>query len=290
MKYFDKLPLITYDGQSSRNILSRAQLTPETRSNAAVFYPYTMDSSDRADTLSHMYYDNSDYMWLIWMANNVIDPYHDMPLSEDDLNSFMVKKYGSVTEAQQQIVYWRNDWAVDDTILTPSQYDALLVYYDENTGVTINRKKYYDPVLDIYFSVSGYKRKQADWIANTNKVATFAISNVIGTIQVGERVSVNTNNYAWVTNVTQDTITVQHVTGAFAVDDSFTGSMSGATFTVASTPYVVTTIPDEEIFYWTPITAYQYEQERNDKKKELVLIDARYKQIVSDEITRVMKR
>lgn len=289
MKYFDKLPLINYNGKVSRNILSRAQLTPETRNNTSVFYPYTMEEADRADTLSYLYYDNSDYMWLIWMANNVVDPYHDLPLSENDFTSFIANKYGSMNEAAQQIKYWRNEWAGDESILTPAQYQALEVSYDEQTGKRVNKKKYYDPVLDIYFNISGYKRKQVDWLCSTNKTVTFQ-ATVTGTPVVGERVSVNSNNFGYVVNVDGTTVILQHIIGSFALGNTLTGSKSGATINITNTPYVQTNIPDEEIMYWNPVSMLDYERLINDKKKELTLVDARYKQVVADELARVMNR
>lgn len=289
MKYFDKLPLINYDGKISRNILSRAQLTPETRSNISAFYPYTMEEGDRSDTLSYLYYDNPDYMWLIWMANNVIDPYYDMPLSEENFIAYITSKYGSVDEAKQRIVHWRNDWAPDESVLTPAQYDALEVSYDEQTGKRVNKKKYFDPILDIYFSVSGYKRKQTDWLATTNKTVTFQ-ATVTGTPIVGERISINSNNFGYVVSVDGTTVILQHIIGSFALGNTLTGSKSGATMNITNDPYVQVNIPDEEIGYWNPISAMDHERLINDKKKELTLIDARYKQIVGDELARIMNR
>lgn len=288
MKYFSKLPTITYNGKAARNILSRARLSDETKNSSYVFYPYTVQDEDRVDVLSHMYYDNSDYMWMIWMANDVIDPYYDMAMSTNDFDSYIIKKYGSVLEAQQQIMYWRNDWAFDETILTPAQFEALYVG-DNPDGQYVNLKKYYDPQLDIFFKVSGYVRKQVDWTATTNRVSTFDITLTSGEFTIGERVQRDSNNYGFIANVTPTTMTIQHIEGSFANGNTLTGGKSGAVATISSDPYTVVTIPPEEQGFWTPISAYVWEEETNNYKKEIRLVNNIYKQGIEEELKRVMK-
>jgi hypothetical protein len=287
MKYFSKLPTVTYNGKAARNILSRARLSDETKNNSYTFYPYTVQDEDRVDILSHMYYDNSDYMWMIWMANDVIDPYYDMPLSTNDFDSYIIKKYGSVLEAQQRIQYWRNDWSFDESILTSAQYEALYVG-DNVNGQYVNLKKYYDPQLDIFLKVSGYTRKQVDWISNTNRMSTFAITPTSGQFVVGERVQRNADNYGFIANVTSTMMTIQHIEGTFANGNTLTASKSGAVATISSVPYTVVNIPPEEEGFWSPITAYQWEEETNGYKKEIRLINNSYKQGIEEELKRVM--
>lgn len=289
MKYFSKLPLVNYNGQSVRNLLAKAQLTPETKRSTTIFYPYTMRGEDRADVLSYKYYDNADYTWLIWMANEVIDPYYDLPLSEDDFQSFIIKKYGSTQTAQSRIKFWRNDWSDDDSMLTVDQYNALPCYLDEANNIQVNAKKYFNPNLDIYGSIYGYSRKQDDWTVTTNRTAAFSCTITSGTFIEGERIKKNTSNYGYVAHVTQDQMTVQHIMGSFANTDVLEGAESGAQLTITSTPYVQITIPNEELFYWSPVSFYDHENELNEAKKEIVLIDNRYKQNVEDELARVFR-
>ncbi len=288
MKYFSKVPLVNYNGQSARNLLARAQLTPQTKQNTTVFYPYTVNPEDATDVLSYKYYDNSDYAWLIWMANEVVDPYYDMSLSDDNFKSFITKKYGSIQTAQARIKFWRNDWSDDETTLTPAEYNALPCFYDETNQILVNTKKYYDPTLDVFGSVYGYSRKPEDWVISTNRSAAFA-ATIVGTFIEGERVRKNTSNYGNVVQSGDNQMTVQHITGTFSNGDVLVGSESGATCTITSVPSIHINIPSEEQHYWSPVTYYQYEMEENDRKKEIVLIDNRYKQAVDEELTRVFR-
>lgn len=289
MKYFSKVPLVTYNGQSARNLLARAKLSDDTKQNSTIFYPYTVDGESRTDILSYKYYDHSDYMWLVWMANEVVDPYYDVALSQINLEAHVAKKYGSIQKAQNRIIYWRNDWVEDETILTPSQYNALPCFYDEANDIYVNVKKYYDPVLDIYNSVYGYSRKKEDWVASTNRVATFGITGS-GDFIPGERISRNSNNYGSLVLATDTEMTIQHITGTFSNGDVIVGSESGASRTITTTPYVNVTIPTEELSLWTPVTYWEFEQEQNEKKKEITLIDNRYKQAIEEELSRVFKQ
>ena len=288
MKYFSKVPLVNYGGQSARNLLAKAQLTPKTKQTTTLFYPYTMNADDRIDVLSYKYYDNPDYAWLIWMVNEVVDPYYDMALSEDNFKAYIIKKYGSIQTAQTRIKYWRNDWSEDDTTLTPIEYNALPCYYDSVNKINVNTKKYYDPTLDVFNNIYGYSRKKEDWILATNRAATFSCTTT-GQFIEGEKIRKNVSNYGYVVFSNGTEMTIQHVTGVISNGDTLEGVESGATCTVTSVPYVQITIPAEEMQFWSPVTYYEFEQEQNEKKKEIVLVDNRYKQSVEDELARVFR-
>jgi hypothetical protein len=68
-----------------------------------VFYPYRVKDHERPDTIAFDYYGDSKYAWLVLMANDILDPYNDWPMSDADFNSFIVSKYGSVEQAMEQV-------------------------------------------------------------------------------------------------------------------------------------------------------------------------------------------
>lgn len=105
--YFSKFPIVTYSGVSVRNITLRANFIASFKNNASNFYPYTLKDGETADALAYDYYGDPNYVWVIYMANNIIDPYYDWPLSSTQLDKFVANKYGSVAEAQSQILYYK---------------------------------------------------------------------------------------------------------------------------------------------------------------------------------------
>lgn len=279
MNYFDKIPTINYGGYDAKNLLVRSKLSDRTKANKTSFYPYTMDESDRVDLLSDNYYDNPGYTWLIWFANEIVDPYYDMPLSYDDFTKYIVSKYGSFETAQRKIKYYRSNWYTDETRLTPAQYSNLTPAF----------QKYYQPIVNVDYTPTAYIRKKEDTIVSTNRVVTLSIANTVGQFTIGEEITVNGNNYGFVTFANTTAVTCQHITGGFVTTNTITGQESAATATVTGVANVATTIAALEPTYWTAVSFYDYEEELNASKKEIVLLDVRYKNQADAELKRSMR-
>lgn len=277
MNYFDKLPTITYNGSLCKNLLARARLSDNIRQQKEVFYPYTMDGQDRADTLSNDYYETPGYSWLIWMTNNHIDPYFDMPLSEDDFYSYVVDKHGSYELAARKIKLYRNNWYDnEEDRITVAGYAAL----------SASQKKYYEPILDVNLGVNGYKRKKDDTVVNTNRIVSINISSASGEFTLGEEVQVDANNYGFVTSSNSSVVSVQHVSGTFT--GTITGQESGTTATVSNTHNISTTIAVTDVSFWSAVTVLDYERELNEQKKKVHLLDPRYAKQAENDLRRVM--
>jgi hypothetical protein len=286
MKFFNKLPIISYNGQVARNFLARARLTEQTRNNHNLFYPYTVTEQDRIDHISHKYYDDSDYMWMIYLANDIVDPYFDLYLNDTNFDRYITDKYGSIANAQQQIVYWRNNWETDDTELSLSGFESLPDY----------AKKYYGPKVDRYNNAYSYERKQEDWIVDTNQIVSIVVE-ATGTFTIGEKVTqtatvggITANAVVTFANSTQ--ISLKHVVGEVLASNStvtttITGLSSGATANAQSLS-VQYAIPETEAVFWSPVSYYDHEAENNARKKTIQLIDTRLKGEVERELKKVM--
>lgn len=277
MNYFDKLPTITYNNNLVKNLLARARLSDTVRKQKTAFYPYTMDGNDRVDNLSNLYYENPGYSWLIWLTNNTVDPYFDLPLSEEDLYAHIVAKYGSFDLARRKIKLFRTNW-YDNTSqeLSVAQYDALASSY----------KKYYEPVLDNVLNVSKYVRKRRDETVATNKIISATISSVTGTFKVGEEIQVDGTNYAFLTYASATSLTMQHVMGT--ISGTVTGQESGATATIGTVTTLTETLAAQDNSFWSPVTFLEYEQEINEAKKQIKLLDVRYASQAESDLRRVM--
>lgn len=292
MNYFDKLPTITYNGQVAKNLLSRASLSEKTKSNKLAYYPYTMDTNDKVDMVSYNYYDDPGFTWLIWFANNTIDPYFDMPLSDDELIQHIIAKYGSLDLALRKISHYRQNWYSDETKLSVTDYENL----------QDNFKKYYDPVIDGNRVVYQYKRKPEDVQVTTNKIIAITYTGITSNnFTVGEELRVSDTKRAFCTSSNSTVAYAQHVTGQFSQGDVIIGYESGTQATVSTSSTIKLAIPDgttdpisntalpSEMNYWEPVTFYDYEIEQNDIKKEIQLLDVRYKGQADDELRRAMQ-
>lgn len=120
--YFDQMPIINYNGYQVRDLTRRNRLLPVSISNPYLFLPYTIADEDRPEDIAYYYYGSTDYTWLVLLANNIIDPYHQWPLKEDDFNNYLIKKYEQQSGVSGYAVV---DWTKNETI------DDNIVYYSK---------------------------------------------------------------------------------------------------------------------------------------------------------------
>lgn len=280
MNYFNKLPTINYNGFAAKNLLARAVISESTRNNQSIYYPYTIQEDDgRVDNLSQNYYDNPGYTWLIWHTNNILDPYYGTPLTDQDLYNFIVGKYGSYSDAERKIAFYRTNWVEDSTILTQQQYDLLQP----------SEKKYWDPQIDLNLQTTGYIRRKDTRIVNTNKILQISYTSLNSIAFIDdEKVSYNSTTSGWVNSLDTNSILLQHINGSFTVGTTISGESSGATATITSVTIISETSAAENPLYWEPISFAQFEQEENEKKRDILLMDNRYKAQVESELKRVM--
>jgi hypothetical protein len=121
--YFRYFPTVDYDGVLTRNLLTRADLAQDIVYRYGIFYPYRIRDHERADTIAHDYYGDSRYFWLVLAANDVLDPYHDWPLDDEDFLQYVRAKYGTVEYAQATVHHYENP--DEDYWMTPETRAAL---------------------------------------------------------------------------------------------------------------------------------------------------------------------
>lgn len=118
MKYFENFPLIEYEGRKVRDISRRASFIKALSNNPYVYYPYTVSEGERAEAVAQFYYGSVDYVWLVYMANNIIDPYHEWPMDPQTFNEYLVEKYTEESgEVGEDVIDWTRDEGNDDNII-----------------------------------------------------------------------------------------------------------------------------------------------------------------------------
>jgi hypothetical protein len=107
-KFFENFPVVSYGGVSLRNLMLKTDIIKSVLDTVQVFHPFVIRDGERADTVAYDYYGNSELYWLVYMANDIVDPYYDWPLTQAEFKDFIVKKYGSAEAAQGTLLYWSN--------------------------------------------------------------------------------------------------------------------------------------------------------------------------------------
>lgn len=104
--YFETFPRVFYNNKDSKNILSRSAMTSSALNKYGVFYLYRVRDFERPDTIAFDYYGDSKYTWLVLMANDILDPYHDWPLNDENFKSYMIQKYGTLRSSMSSIHHY----------------------------------------------------------------------------------------------------------------------------------------------------------------------------------------
>ena len=254
-KYFDKFPLVEYDGKLARNILVNVDFTERTKKDIYSNFDYVIsDNLYRPDALSNVNYNSPYYDWLVYFSNNVVDPYHDVYLSEQDLQKFIIGKYGSIAKAQTKVLYYRNNWAPDDSELKTAIYDNL------HSDI----QKYYKPKINNFNQVVAYERKKEDWIQSTNKLIKLEFTAPLTGYTIGDKYIAGDAS-GFIVGFDDKFVTIQHIVGIFVTSA-----------TIVSVTELIVNIPSIESTFWAQVTAYDYELENNEIKKHINLIKNSY--------------
>lgn len=260
-RYFSRFPLVDYGGVPAKNILARVDFTEETKRDIYSNFDYVIqDDLIRPDFLSYTYYDSSQYDWMIYLSNNIVDPYHDYYLSSDDFKKYIIGKYGTIESAREKIEFYRNDWASDESVITESVYNSLEAPI----------KKYWKPKLNANNQISGYERTKEDWIVSTNKILELVLTTNVTAFNIGDIISQPTTGASATVvalDIVRNSVIVQHVEDDFVVDVG-EGLLEVNVLKV--------NIPNTEINFWSKVTAYENEQEKNELKRYVNLIKKSY--------------
>lgn len=123
-EYFDKIPDITYNRVLVKDISRRVAFLKKTIENPYIFLPYTIEEGDRAEDIAYHYYGDPNYSWLVYLANDIIDPYNEWPMDEYTFNQYIIEKYKD--QAGGRTGYDVLNWTQDTT-----RTDNIVYYYKE---------------------------------------------------------------------------------------------------------------------------------------------------------------
>tara|TARA_Y100000389_G_scaffold195268_1_gene226465 strand:- start:2729 stop:3103 length:375 start_codon:yes stop_codon:yes gene_type:complete len=118
MKYFENFPIIEYQGRKVRDISRRASFARALANNPFMYYSYTVKENERAEDVALDYYGSVDFVWLVYMANNIIDPYYEWPMDGQTFNDYLVDKYQAESgKIGEDVIDWTKDTTIDENII-----------------------------------------------------------------------------------------------------------------------------------------------------------------------------
>jgi Base plate wedge protein 53 len=285
-RYFENFGIGQYNGEYCRMLTTRTAIAQDVVKLTSAFYPYQLVEGERPDTISNLYYKDPSLEWLVFFANDIIDPYYGWYLTNEQFTQYVIDKYGSLANAQLKVHHFQVNWVGDDTKLTVGAYDALPSVYPSNT------KQYWRPLLDEYGATVCYVRKQLDNTTTTNLVMNVGVASSNG-FDIGELISQEVGGivagYGEIVAINDNALIIKHVLGTFTAGYPVVGFTSSATSSVSSTNVLTHNIPSEELIYWRSISCYDYEEYLNEQRKVLKLIDSGYAEAAQDNLKTMMK-
>ena len=115
-EYFSNFPKILYDieGTNQRNpsyttvinLMIRQKFRDAIVDDVTTYYPYYIQEGERPDILSYEIYGDIKYVWMIFMINNLIDPYWEWPLDAKQFTKYIENKYGTAGAAKTTIHHY----------------------------------------------------------------------------------------------------------------------------------------------------------------------------------------
>lgn len=290
-RYFEKFNRIYYANTLSLDLTERAVVLNSVKSNPYTFYQYDLNNGIRADQISDRYYEDQYMSWLLYMSNNVIDPYYDWYLSDEDFDNVLRKKYNcDIYLLQQKVKFYRNYWLdPNNSLISAAEYD----------GFADRLKKYWDPIYNQYGDVYQYKRKKEDWIVNTNYIIRYSTTgtNFIDNEIVTINYDLENTGKGQVVSSNSTSIAIQHVFGTVlpSMDVEITGtsyiygteSSTNVVFTAATS--IANNISLDEFVYWEPVYVYDYENELNSKNKSINILDNKFAMTAAKQLKKLLK-
>lgn len=269
--YFKSFPIITYEGVQAVDITERVVFLKNILKNPYLFYPYDLADNERADQFSNRYYGDSYKSWILYLGNQMTDPYYEWYMSQDVFNQFIEKKYGSVQLAQQKTKYFENNW-YNGTTLGINGYDALVP----------SLIKYWQPVYGYNGKLLSYERKPISQTINTNNIRSYTVANnsfkndEICTISFNS----NTSGQGQVLSVANNVLFLQHTNGntigTITSNSYIYGQESTVNTQISTQANVANNLLPEEDIYWSPVSYFDYETAKNEYNKSIIVFDSAY--------------
>lgn len=276
-KYFQTFPRIQYNGQTAVDITARPRLLSKVQNNPFLFYSYDLQDGERPDQIAERYYNDPYMVWLVYLSNQVVDPYNGWLMDYNEFGAHIRKKYGSIEIAQQTILWYKNNWEEADDI-TVERFNSL----------DLEEWKYYNPVYGARGTITSYTRKKIDWTLNTNRTVRY---DTTGTDFVkGEKITVaiasDKLGYGYVTFVGDGYVDLIHTSGYYKESTTLTidGSSTIKGHPLTAITVLAESITDSEEVYWSPIYAYDYEEDLNQSRRAIRLLDSKYARQTATEL------
>lgn len=311
-EYFRHFPKVKHSGRDVTDLTKRVAFLDRVATNPLVFMPYTVEEGMKPEDVAYYYYDDPGFVWLIYLANNIIDPYLDWPMDNYRLERYIEEKY----------LYACAECAIATTDIFDIVKTTTVALIDAvNKGFAKSEIGFYSDDYDEVFEYISLNIKD-DYIVSLLDVYTAAlISNSIEydiktkTDLSNVSSALNMNNIYSLGNNTPIPEGLRRVIVRVPDKDILKKEFSVANWSRSTHPsvrnivhyankeddetkisvntYEVNTSPNKlDIDFnasdWYPVRVYDYEFQLNENRRHIFLIDRTYKNLTLKELKSIM--
>lgn len=287
-RYFEKFPVITYANNQVVDITERVVFLDNVMKNPYLFYPYEITSDERADQFSDRYYEDQYKSWVLYLSNQIVDPYYEWYMDQNSFEGFVAKKYGSIAISREKTKSYVCNYENGENI-SVQRYNSL----------PPTLLKYWEPDYNNSSRILSYKRKAIKSELNTNKIYSYHVTTTGWVMDEIVDIAIDSTHKGTgqVLSYNSGTLYVQHLEGFFQGTNAVpvsgtsrvTGRESGTTSILSSvTRRAENLLPEEEI-YWSPLTYFDYEMLKNEYNKTIRVLDKKFAQQISTNLQEILK-
>lgn len=260
--YFRYFPSTTYMNKTVTDITRRVSIIESIEKDPYGFLPYTVKDGDRPEDVARYYYGDTNKVWIVYLSNNIIDPYTQWPLSNADLDKTIRAKYSrdAKTFVQSNVNVSSNRITINDHGFNTTD---PVIY--TKTGIGIS------PLIE---GVTYYVIRISD---NMIRLATSATNAKNG-------IGVNISATGGVNDVHSLTLDVEVYLMSTTITSNIVTARSNEDLTIYASADTYLANPTD----WTPIRVYEYEVELNESRRAIWLVNKAYANQLESDLKKVL--
>lgn len=292
MAYFKEFPKLFYSTslglknfKSVTNIFANVKFLRDVLLNTDVYYNYDVKDGERPEDIAHKLYKDSEKHWIILLANNVVDPQYDWVMGQQQFDSYINKKYSSVTVQLPTTDGYASNYIVNEVVY---QGDTLS---DANMTAQVAAFNSGTKALQLKFPSQTIANAQA--ITGVNSLENHKVLSV----------TINNDGYNWASNTTahyavtetkynsydktqtKTSYIVSNYDYLFSTDTIVTRTLGTTTSTTTledGTSLIVETVVAQKSYY-------DLEVEQNEAKRKIKLPKPEYITVIDQQFKRLMR-
>lgn len=161
MAYFKKFPKVRYIDQDVVNILTSILPKYSPIQDTTLFFYHSLTDGERPEDVSFKYYGTTEHHWLILILNNIIDPYYDWLLTQQELETYVKEKYGSNADGIHHFENLNTGNIVD-------QYESLQYFDMVSSGTTL--PQHIHPVSNFEYEMERNEKKREIKVISPDRI------------------------------------------------------------------------------------------------------------------------